>query len=240
MVQFCNRLIYLFSSLSSLYPYIALKNKFVVGAGIHLLGEKKLALLTLDYGQGCFVYQDPLQGTLQECDGIIRCQIGVDRMNHSVNQLPFLPVRIKEDSVQNKTYRIACLKCLQEKHEGLCPHDMSKRVWTDTYTCVEVAYAVTKLNYKLIAIKEALVYPHQAYIFSDFMKILASKKIKYGAVPQQYQDNLSQYCQEVNQAMGFENEMDQLTPETLDENPYQCSFIKGLMNMGKDSYCFTK
>ena len=68
----------IFSSLYSLYPYIALKKKFVVGAGIHLLGEKKLALLTLDYGQGCFVYRDPLQGTLQECDGIIRCQIGVD------------------------------------------------------------------------------------------------------------------------------------------------------------------
>ena len=32
--------------------------------------------------------------------------------------------------------------------------------------------------------------------------------------------------------MEFDNEMDRLTPGLLEENPYQCQFIKGLMNMG--------
>ena len=84
-----------------------------------------------------------------------------------------------------------------------------------------------------MVIEECLIYPEKAYIFSDFMKILASKKIKYGTVPQEYQSNLSEYCQEINKAMGFENKMDKLSPSVLEENPYQCAFIRGLMNMGK-------
>ena len=109
---------------------------------------------------------------------------------------------------------------------------MSQRIWRDTYTCAEVAYAVVKLKYQLIAVEDALVYPEQDYIFSDYFKMLASKKIKYGSVPKHYHGNLSQYCEDVNREMGFENPMDQLTPEVLEENPYQCTFIKGLMNVG--------
>ena len=110
---------------------------------------------------------------------------------------------------------------------GLCPHQNSQRIWRGVYTCEEIAYACSVLKYNLITIEEALVYPQKAYIFADFMKILASKKIKYGKVPEEYKNNLSQYCQEINDSMNFDNDMDKLTPDLLEENPYQCAFIKG-------------
>ena len=71
-----------------------------------------------------------------------------------------------------------CLKCLKEKNAQLCHHYMSQRVWQETYTFVEVAFAVTRLCYKLLAIEEGLIYPQMEYTFSDFMKILVSKKNK--------------------------------------------------------------
>ena len=95
-----------------------------------------------------------------------------------------------------------------------------------------MAYAVVHLNYKLITIEEALVYSKKAFIFSDFMKILASKTIRFGAVPKNYKNNITKYCQDINEAMCFENKMEKLTPDLLSENSYQCAFIKGLMNMG--------
>ena len=44
------------------------------------------------------------------------------------------------------------------------------------------------------------------------MKILVFKKIKYGKVSQSYKNDLSNYCQDINQAMEFEKEEDRLTP----------------------------
>ena len=82
----------------SLYPFIALKNKFIVGPGIHLLGDKMIKRLRLDYERGCFLYQDPLDGTEKECGGVMQIQIGVEHSNREVNKLPFLPIRIKTKS----------------------------------------------------------------------------------------------------------------------------------------------
>ena len=67
---------------------------------------------------------------------------------------------------------------MKEKNAQLCHHYMSQRVWQETYTFVEVAFAVTRLCYKLLAIEEGLIYPQMEYTFSDFMKILVSKKNK--------------------------------------------------------------
>ena len=129
--------------INSLYPFICLKNKFVVGPGIHLLGSKMLGRLRLDTVKGCFMYHDPLEKEERECDGIIQVKISIDRNNHSLSQFPFLPIRIKETgSDKMKTYRAACFQCLKDKNKNLCQHDMAQRTWRDTYTCIEVAYAV--------------------------------------------------------------------------------------------------
>ena len=63
------------------------------------------------------------------------------------------------------------------------------------------------------------------------MRMMSSKKIRFGKVPPSYQTDLPKYCQELNSLMNFTEEKDILTPELLEENSYQCSFIKAIMNI---------
>ena len=118
-----------------------------------------------------------------------------------------------------------------DKKKGLCTHGMDQRRWCETYNCREVAYAVTKLGYTLFAIHEGLIYTNLQPIFEQFMKLMASKKIRYSKVPPSYKTNILKYCDEVNQEMDFSDPLDTLTPEKIEENPYQCTFIKGIMNI---------
>ena len=118
-----------------------------------------------------------------------------------------------------------------EKKKTLCKHTMIQRRWQATYTVKEVAYAVCQLGYTLHSIEEGLIYTNLQPIFEEFMRLMASKKIRYGKVPPSYQKDLSKYCNEVNELMGFEDPGDILTPDLLQENSYQCSFIKSIMNI---------
>ena len=108
---------------------------------------------------------------------------------------------------------------------------MTQRSWRDTYTVKEVAYAVCQLGYTLYSIEEGLIYTNLQPKFEEFMRLMASKKIRYGKVPPSYQKDLSKYCQEVNELMGFKEPGDILTPDLLQQNSYQCSFIKAIMNI---------
>ena len=51
--------------INSLYPFICLKNKFVVGPGLHLLGPKMVSRLSLDRERGCFLYHDPVDSSVR-------------------------------------------------------------------------------------------------------------------------------------------------------------------------------
>ena len=92
----------------------------------------------------------------------------------------------------------------------------------------------------MYSIEEGLIYTNLQPIFEEFMRLMASKKIRYGKVPPSYQKDLSKYCQEVNELMSFEDPGDVLTPDLLQENSYQCSFIKSIMNVSSyhiRNYC---
>ena len=89
------------SLISSLYPFICMQHKFVVGAGIRLKGPKMTSRLNLHPEKGMFVYHDPSDDVVKEIDGIVQVVIGVPRDNHEVNQLPFLPIRIDKRKDKN-------------------------------------------------------------------------------------------------------------------------------------------
>ena len=107
---------------------------------------------------------------------------------------------------------------------------MKDRKWTDVYNLRELAYAVCELNYTLFCIEEGLGYTNLQPIFQEFMRMMASKKIRYAAVPPSVTD-LETYCNELNSAMGFTDQYDVLTPDCLEENRYQCTFVKSIMNI---------
>ena len=94
----------------------------------------------------------------------------------------------------------------------------------------EVAYAVTELSYTLYAIEEALCYVCLEPMFADYFKLLASQKIRFSAVPAEHKEHLTAYCETINQEMGFDTVEDRLTPSLLTENPYQCAYVKSLLN----------
>ena len=63
------------------------------------------------------------------------------------------------------------------------------------------------------------------------MQMMASKKIRSSKIPPSYQSDLQKYCDEINSVMKFSRAEDILTPELLVPNEYECSFIKGVMNI---------
>ena len=94
----------------------------------------------------------------------------------------------------------------------------------------EVSYAVVSLGYILYGIDKALVYVQSASLFSNYMKLLASQKIRYSPIPSAHRHDLQSYVDNINKEMGFNTEFDRLTPDLLVENKYQCAYEKGLLN----------
>ena len=215
----------------SMYPFIAMQHKFICGPGIRLIGPM-VSRLSLDYKQKCFVYTDPDTQERLPCDGAIQVVIGLDKDHHAVNRLPFLPIRLKEGYQKQglHSYRASCLKCLLKKQKSLCHHTNEERRFRQTYTMNEVAYAVTELSYTLYAIEEALCYVRLEPMFADYFKLLASQKIRFSAVPAEHKEDLTAYCETINNEMGFDTVEDRLTPSILTENPYQCAYVKSLLN----------
>ena len=108
---------------------------------------------------------------------------------------------------------------------------MEDRKWTDVYNLRELCYAVCELKYTLFAINEGLIYTSMQPLFRDFMRMLASRKIRHSKVPPSYRADLEKYCADLNQTMGFEDPPDLLSPEILEENSYKTAFEKSIMNI---------
>ena len=92
-----------------------------------------------------------------------------------------------------------------------------------------------ELGYTLFTIHEAVVYLNLEPIFQDFMRMLASRKIRFGKVPPSYKQDLEKYCNDLNHEMGFTKPEDVLRPAILEENSYQQNFIKSVMNIGESN-----
>ena len=214
-----------------LYPFISMTNLFPCGPGLHLKGFSMTARLMIDYEKGMFVYKDD-DGSFKQCDGVVQAEIGIDPSLTQLSEFPFLPIRVKAKSgQQSKTYRASCRKCLQLKSKKLCQHSMEDRKWTDVYNLRELCYAVCELKYTLFAINEGLIYTSMQPLFRDFMRMLASRKIRHSKVPPSYRADLEKYCADLNQTMGFEDPADLLSPEILEENSYKTAFEKSIMNI---------
>ena len=217
------------SNAYSLYPSVCIENTFPVGSGIHLKGPRMTSRLSLDYEKGCFMYTNPTDGTCKEIDGILQVIVGIPRDLVDVNNLPFLPIRCAPDG---RTYRASCFKCLTSRKKSLCKHDDFQRRWRETYNARELAYAITTLKYTLYCIEECLIYDTLLPIFKNFMHLMSSKKIRHSKIPPSYKTDLEAYCSTINSAMKFSHSRDILSPDLLEENEYECSFDKSIMNIG--------
>ena len=134
-----------------------------------------------------------------------------------LNHIPFLPYK-PEEGPQAKTYRISFKLCLLQKNDGLCSQSLAERSFWSVYCLCELNFAAS-LGYLILELDEALIYVEQKKFFSSLFKLCASYKICYNEVPQVYQNQKHRYCQEINEAMGFDEDFERLSPDLLFPNP---------------------
>ena len=148
---------------NSLYGYVSIKNKFMVGKYEVLIGRSLNRLSILNnqfYVDGVFV-----MGAAQ-----------VSILPPANLMYPFLMYRAQN----GQTYNTLCKMCC-ETHQKKCHHNESQRALIGCYMLSELTYAM-ELNYTLIHVFECHVYKKSSYLLTDFVKILTSLKTKHSKV----------------------------------------------------------
>ena len=102
---------------------------------------------------------------------------------------------------------------------------------------LEIAYACTELHYVLVVIEECLCYPKQAYLFRDYMSLLAAKKITHQPVPKEFQHCLEAYCHDLNVSLNLTHPLEQIKPESLQPNAALAGFYKGNPSSDQPFFC---
>lgn len=200
-------------------------SEFGIGKSVHLKGNQMLTRLSLDYDQETFVYTDPITKSVMPVEGLMQVVIALPKKNNLRN-VPFIPFRH-----QSKTYRAECKSCLLSHNFDVCPHDLKQRSFCEVLATCEVAYAVVSLSYVLLEVQEALIYTEKTFLFKDYMKLLAAKKVQHQPVPEMFKDCLQNYCDEINDSLALSHDVEKLKPSSFQENKAEAMFAKSLMNI---------
>lgn len=208
-----------FVDANSLYSKIALTCNLPVG------GFETLTFS--DLKDKCILNTEDLQfyynGESMECDVAL-----VEILVPSDLEKPFLPFRIKDEFV----FYANCRKCAENKLTKPCKHQINQRTFTSSWCCTELAYSVAKLGYKILAWYEVHHYKNIKPVLSDFVKIVASEKLKNSNIlknKKTFEDKLN-YCNFLNLAMQFETDKLKLTPNNCQDNVEQKNYFKNCLN----------
>jgi len=123
-----------------------------------------------------------------------------------------------------------CALCIKNRQGKLCEHSDEERAITDVWTFPEINYAVRR-GYKVVKMREALVYDACEKIFESFYALLARMKMKSEFFAPD--EDLQALCDDLNEKNPFLN----LIPQMLEHNPALRAFAKLLQNshLGKFS-----
>ena len=122
-----------------------------------------------------------------------------------------------------------CSTCMDERKDPPCKHDDSKRDLLDTWTTVEVCYAISK-GYKVVRVWEAFYYTTLAPIFKSFYTKLARIKLESEGWPAYANTSAerSAYIADVNRRMPGLG----LEAKNVERNEARRQFAKGVSNIG--------
>ena len=123
-------------------------------------------------------------------------------------------------------------------------HTNTERALVDTYTCNEIAFAVSECGYQLLDVYELIAYTKFEKIFTNFMTFLASQKIRYSGPPTDSlntEKDLRTFCDNINDKMGFNHQYTKITPANLKTNTVRRNLVKEALNsllgkMSQDSH----
>lgn len=180
---------------NSLYSFIALNCNLPIGGFKTLTFFDLKGAISLNKQNGQFYYKG---------ESMIADIAMVEILAPSFLRRPFLSYRIKDQFV----FMANCRTCAELKLTKPCKHNDSQRSFTSVWTVAEIAYAVKKLGYTIRQWLEVHHYSESKPILADFVKILASQKLKNSNI---YEDcstmsERQQYCDMLNDKMGFQND----------------------------------
>ena len=164
-------------------------------------------------------------GKLQKIhSGICQLRLRLAR-NNKCRGIPFLPFRLES----GKSIAMGCRDCAISQRRDFCECDDNKRAWLDVYSLEEIEVALD-YGYEIVHIYEMYYWLKGDFLFADFMKLLASIRLKATPVPKEWENQVEKYVQFINKALNLPKEY-QLTVSELLPSLTARNHIKYTMNV---------
>ena len=132
--------------------------------------------------------------------GICQLRLKLSRRNRC-RGIPFLPYRLES----GKSIAMACYTCTVRQSKQFCLCSEADRAWLDVYSVEEIELAL-EYGYEIVQIFEVYYWLKGDYLFADFMKLLASIRLKATPVPTEWQSEVEKYTKFINDALKLPNE----------------------------------
>jgi len=207
-----------FVDANSLYSHIVLNNNFPVGKYEVLLHKDNLKKnITLLWGK--FFYR----GESMSGDAAHVKIVAPSNLNR-----PFLPYRLNDEF----SHYALCKECLQKKLTQNCPHRSKLvRSFTSCYQITDLEKAVA-LGYEILEWYEVHHYKKKDNIFAEFVKVLASQKLKNTDLFENVAVTEKKLiCDNINIKMNFDIDSDlRLEPNAIVSNSAQKELYKLMLN----------
>lgn len=193
----------------SLYPHIALVNKFPAGKF-----EIISCLETLQKITFCRQTSKHMLGQ-RELVGVAMVRIRCPN-----TYLPYVGIDV---ACNDETKRIfgTCTKCIQNQSTKPCRHALHNRDLELTLIWPEVNYIVGRLGYELIHVFEIYQWEETTFMFDRFIRLLAHFKLKYSKPS----TSISEFCRQNNEQMNFKEDLklkiSDIAPDTEKRNFYK-------------------
>ena len=197
---------------NSLYGYVSMQNKFMIGKYKVLIGR---SLNRLSISNNKFYVDGVLaMGAAQVCI-----------LPPAKLMFPFLMYRAQG----GQTYNTLCKLCC-ETHKTKCNHNEEQRALIGCYMLSELSYAM-ELNYTLIHVFECHVYKENSFLLTNFVKILTSLKTKHSKVWETMPVNETRqsYSDYLNNKMGLDGPLE-IKPSNANYNASKRLFYKLAQN----------
>ena len=197
---------------NSLYGYVSMQNKFMIGKYEVLIGR---SLNRLSISNNKFYVDGVLaMGAAQVCI-----------LPPAKLMFPFLMYRAQG----GQTYNTLCKLCC-ETHKTKCNHNEEQRALIGCYMLSELSYAM-ELNYTLIHVFECHVYKENSFLLTNFVKILTSLKTKHSKVWETMPVNETRqsYSDYLNNKMGLDGPLE-IKPSNANYNASKRLFYKLAQN----------
>lgn len=204
-----------FVDCNSLYSHIAMQSPLPLGTYETLTHSDLVG--NIEFRSEQFFYK----GESMNCD-IAHVKI----VAPSNLKYPFLMYRVNNEH----NFISNCFTCASKKLTRPCHHSDEKKAFVSTWTVRELAYAC-KLNYKILYWYEVHHFADQEVLLKDFVKVLASEKLKNSNLFDYKDDKLKReiYCNYLNETMEFDNNLS-LSRTNTQDNVMLKQFYKNCLN----------